>query len=210
MKAILYDWGGANVWLFHRINDVHGSLLDAVMRFATELGGHLNFGFFMALACLAALSSVSRKSGHGPATIEREALRWLMVLCVFSIGYVADGLLIGWLKSWLDFPRPLLALPPGTVHVVGRPEYYHSLPSGHASFSMLLVASLWPVMNRGWRGAGVIFVLLVGLSRISVGAHFPADVVYGYAKTLLLVLALRGGLAVLLRAVRGAGASADS
>jgi membrane-associated phospholipid phosphatase len=41
----------------------------------------------------------------------------------------------------------------------------------------------------------VSWVIWVGLSRISVGAHFPADVVAGYAKSIILVWLLRISIA---------------
>lgn len=186
MKHFLYDWGGANVWLFHAINNVHGELLDRIMLLGTALGGHSNFPVYLALVALAATIATGRGDRYDSAT----AKRWLGVLAVFSIAYVADAALLAWLKPLLDFPRPPLALP-GAVIVVGTPEYHHSLPSGHSSFAMLVAASLWPVLGRISRPLAVLFVAWVGLSRISLGAHFPADVTAGLLSCLLVVLLVR-------------------
>jgi signal peptidase II len=108
-------------------------------------------------------------------------------LAVFSIAYLLDALLVGALKPLLDFPRPPLALPPGSVHIIGVAEYHHSLPSGHSSFAMLIVASLWPILKGRWRVAGSSVVLWVGISRVSLGAHFPADVMAGFLSSLFVV-----------------------
>jgi membrane-associated phospholipid phosphatase len=183
MKAILYDWVGLNVWLFHLINGIHGPWIDAFMRLGTRLGDHANFTLYLPMIALFAVYSLR-------ASPDRAAL-WVEVLGVLSIAYVIDGWLVTWIKLWLDLPRPLTALPAGSVIVVGPPEFRHSLPSGHAAFAMLLAASLWPAMDRPTRLAAAAFVLWVGVSRISVGAHFPADVVAGYLLTLGLVLAIR-------------------
>lgn len=187
MKAILYDWGGLNVWLFHVINDLRSEWFDQFMLLGTKLGGHANFAAYLALAAFMGVIMASRNATRQP----KQAMRWLTVVAVFSVAYVADGALLGWLKPLLDFPRPPLALPPGSVNVIGAAEYHHSLPSGHSSFAMLVAASLWPAFNRWWRAAACAFVVWVGLSRISLGAHFPADVLAGFISALLVVLLVR-------------------
>jgi membrane-associated phospholipid phosphatase len=184
MGASLYDWGGLNVWLFHTINDVHAPLLDSLMLLGTQVGGHDIFPICLAsIAACGYLAAVYGRPG--------DAFAWLSVLAVFSVGYVLEGEIIGFLKPWLDFPRPPLALPAGAVHIVGQAEFHHSLPSGHAAFAMLLAASLWPVAIRPARVGLALFVCWVGLSRISLGAHFPADVLAGFALSLAVVGLLR-------------------
>jgi membrane-associated phospholipid phosphatase len=125
------------------------------------------------------------------------------VIAVFSFAYLFDGLLLGVLKPFLDFPRPPLALPPGTVHIVGVPEYHHSLPSGHSSFAMVVMASLWPILNRRWRVAGAFFVLWVGISRMSLGAHFPPDVMAGFLSSLAVVLLVYVAIQKLMGLIAG-------
>jgi membrane-associated phospholipid phosphatase len=187
MKEIFYDWGGANVWLFHAINDIRFAWLDQLMLLGTYLGGHAMFSFYLVLLTLSALVAVNM-TAQNQEQYQASAKRWIAVIAVFSIAYWLDGLLLGFVKPYLDFPRPPLALLPETVHIVGAAEYHHSLPSGHSTFAMMVVASLWPILNRKWRVAGVCFALWVGLSRISLGMHFPADVMAGYLLSLAVVL----------------------
>jgi membrane-associated phospholipid phosphatase len=125
----------------------------------------------------------------------------MAAIAVFSLAYLFDGILIGYVKPLLDFPRPPLALPQGTFNVIGIPEYHRSLPSGHASFAMLVIASLWPLLTRNWRLAGAVFVLWVGISRVSLGAHFPADVMAGSISSLAVVLLVYVAIQKLMRFV---------
>ncbi len=187
MKEFFYDWGGANVWLFHAINDIRFPGLDSIMLLGTTLGDHILFPLYLGVLTLMALVVVNtpfQDTSHHRIRVSR----WMAVIAVFSLAYLLDGMLLGYVKPLLDFPRPPLALPQGTVNIVGIPEYHHSLPSGHSSFAMLMTASLWPILNGRWRIAGALFVLWVGISRVSLGAHFPADVMAGFISSLAVVL----------------------
>ncbi len=186
MRAIFYDWGGFNVWLFQLINALHCDALDRFMLLGSQLAEHSNFIVYLGLLVLLALFAVHNK--------DKSSLQlWFGVIAVFALGNLLDGAMIGLLKNWFAFPRPPLALPLGSVHLVGSPELnlQHSLPSGHTSFATLIAASLWPALNRYWRYVALAFVLWVGLSRISLGAHFPADVVAGALSCLLVVWLIR-------------------
>ncbi len=197
MGLPLYDWGGLNVWLFHVINDPHTAWIDALMLLCTDLGDHGNFPIVLALSTVSGFITAQRCS-------KSDAIAWLSVLSVFSLAYVVEGQLIGFVKPWLDFPRPPLALPKGSVHIVGQVALRHSLPSGHSAFAMLVTASLWPVSRPPVRLILALYALCVGISRVSLGAHFPADVLAGFALSLLLVRMLQTLLAR-LGAVIGEG-----
>jgi membrane-associated phospholipid phosphatase len=200
MKEIFYDWGGANVWLFHAINDIRFGGLDQIMLLGTTLGDHGLFPLYLGVLALMALVVVNtpfQDTSHHRIRVSR----WMAVIAVFSLAYLLDGLLLGYLKPLLDFPRPPLALPQGTLNVVGIPEYHHSLPSGHSSFAMLVIASLWPILSRNWRIAGTVFVLWVGCSRVSLGAHFPADVMAGFSSSLVVVLLVYAAVQKMMRFV---------
>jgi membrane-associated phospholipid phosphatase len=170
------------------------------MLLGTTLGDHTLFPLYLGVLTLFALivaNTPFQDSSHHRILISR----WMAVIAVFSLAYLLDSLFLGYVKPLLDFPRPPLALPTGTFNVIGIPEYHHSLPSGHASFAMLVLASLWPLLSRKWRLAGACLVLWVGISRVSLGAHFPADVMWGFLSSLAVVLLVFVAIKKLMRLV---------
>lgn len=89
-----------------------------------------------------------------------------------------------------------------------RPEFWQhlvtetsfSFPSGHATMSMALAACAVLLLWRTrWRllalVLGSIYVLVVGLTRMYLGVHFPTDILAGWCASLLWVLIVQAILA---------------
>jgi membrane-associated phospholipid phosphatase len=75
------------------------------------------------------------------------------------------------------------------------PETTYSFPSGHAMGSATLGVALimlcWP---SRWRWpmtvASLVFVLLVGVSRVYLGVHYPSDILAGWSAAIAWVFGM--------------------
>lgn len=87
-------------------------------------------------------------------------------------------------KTWANSVRPLEVLDPSTIHVIGEPLYVAAMPSGHTLTAFAAASALYFVLPARKRRPHLwLFgvALGVGLSRMAVGAHWPADVSIGAA-----------------------------
>jgi len=85
-------------------------------------------------------------------------------------------------KGILHLPRPLGELPPESVTVIGPGHRRSAFPSGHTA-TVFLFFGIWALSEkRRWVSALLVLpALLVGISRIAVGVHWPADILAGAA-----------------------------
>lgn len=176
---VLYDWGGLNRELFSAINGFRGPVVDGLALTGTRLGDVTNAAWVMLALLLFAFTHRVFPGSTAARWFPREQIA-CEALFIFTVGCALTTLLVFAGKTSFDMPRPYKVLPAGSVNVLARPIEPYSLPSGHAALAMLVASVFWPYCKSRPRALLASCVLWVGISRISVGAHFPADVLAGY------------------------------
>ncbi|MBN9694304.1 MAG: phosphatase PAP2 family protein [Zoogloea sp.] len=89
-------------------------------------------------------------------------------------------------KQAFDVMRPAGVLATESFNLIGQKLYVHSFPSGHATTAGLVAAAIvlvWPDPAGRLRAALVALpaAVLIILSRLAVGAHWPLDLLVGAA-----------------------------
>ncbi len=166
LAFIMLQVFGLNQALFFSINQASSNLIpDALAAHLTELGNGSIVGI-LALGLTVKYPAIAK--------------RFLFIT-------IMAGILIAGFKQFFADPRPAGVFAQADFHIIGDVLKKYSFPSGHtttafamAGFIMLTFSSL------RLRFVVLFLAVLAGISRISVGAHWPEDVLAGAALGLLI------------------------
>ena len=115
-------------------------------------------------------------------------LLWRRQALVAAIAAIpAGGLMSVTAKRLADAPRPAAVLDIAQFHLIGPTLNLHSFPSGHTITAFAAASAVMAVILPGNKpirmallaAAIIVLAAAVGLSRVAVGAHWPADVLAG-------------------------------
>ncbi|MEI7765665.1 MAG: phosphatase PAP2 family protein [bacterium] len=98
-----------------------------------------------------------------------------------EITFVSFSVVFAWLlsialKLFFKVPRPFLDL--HNVSPLLRPADF-SFPSGHSAFFMALAVAIF-LYHKKIGYVFITFALLIGISRIIAGVHYPLDILGGF------------------------------
>lgn len=158
-----------NISLFRSIYDLSGNvaILDQIIIFFTKYlayGAILIVGFYLFyITFFQSKDSIVRLH------------RFAQGLQVFVSLFVTWGI-VSILKGLLAYPRPFVFLFEVKPLVDAIP--YESFPSAHAALTMALATAVFFYHRRLGKFL-IFFSILVAISRVYVGVHYPIDVIAG-------------------------------
>lgn len=105
----------------------------------------------------------------------------LLALLALALGTLVTNMA---LKPLVARPRPWLTVE-GLFFLVEEHDP-NSFPSGHTCAAFAAAGVWFMTLPKRWMGiTGLVLAMLMGLSRLYVGVHFPSDVLVGAAVGLL-------------------------
>lgn len=163
LNTVFAGYDKAILTVMHFLGEYLGVVLTPLMKLITLLGekGLIFFLLALVLMCF----SKTRKT------------------CVCVFGAVCCGALITniILKDWVARPRPFEALDLYRMwwNDIGAPaEDGFSFPSGHVTAAAAGMTALYRAEGKRYLKPGIIWVLLMAVSRNYLMAHYPSDVLF--------------------------------
>ncbi|MDO8775551.1 MAG: phosphatase PAP2 family protein [Burkholderiaceae bacterium] len=169
MKLWLYDWGGANVDTFQVIQRTLPDGWIWLPELLTALGSYWGAPVVVVLLLVWRRVKVA------------EAISLTVSLYQFLFGLALALATAALAKALLALPRPFVVLGDAVYRATSAPDSRYTMPSGHSVYVGVLAAALWSILGWSGRIGLLVFAAAVGWSRIVLGAHFPMDVLAGFA-----------------------------
>lgn len=184
-KSFLYHWLGYNQKLFELINGFfHNKSVVEVFVGLTEVSGEYMLFPIHFFILITFMFLYIKRGGHSnDLKLQMLYIKTVMIL-LFSI--CIGAICVETVKIYLKFTRPYciqgLKLNPISQGLItfNMSKCNKSCPSGHAWYVATFMFSIWGILNKPCKVIAVIIILLVGASRVVLGMHFPADILYGY------------------------------
>lgn len=139
--------------------NIRCGLLDPIMKGITHLGD--SGILWIAVTVILLLFKKTRRVG---------------IACAVSmiLGMIVTNV---WLKNWVARVRPYEVIE-GLTTIVGK-QHDFSFPSGHSTNSLAAAAVIFAMVPRKYGVPTLILAVLIALSRLYVGVHYPTDILGG-------------------------------
>lgn len=185
-KLSMYDWEGYNWILSQKIHlFFQNKFAISTLHMFSKLVSNICFFPIHIILLSFVVAWLIHKHKYNQLAI---AMFYMKHFCLLLVNISIGMLIVKVMKEYFQYPRPFCTiwynlnehmmyfLNRQREIVCGKGDY--AFPSGHAAYVLLFVTSFWGTMNPLVKKLSSCVVVVIMASRVILGYHFLADVVY--------------------------------
>ena len=191
----------SNLNIFKIFNQTFGkTAFDDIMIFADNFGGPYIFHYHLILIIGIAFLLLFKKRNNKNSLKDISILGFSSI-CTLFISLMLGLLITAPIKAYTGVYRPFCSLEDIYIlkEALKHATCNQSFPSGHMTFTIIMVTSFWPLFNKTFKSIAFIFICLLGITRMSAGVHYPMDLFGAIALSLPLTLYTRHKITALVK-----------
>lgn len=183
-----------NIYIFTFFNKTFGlEILNTTMIIADNFGGpHIFHYHLLLITIVAAIMIYHNKNNKN--NLKELIMLGCIAMCTLFLAIIINLVVITEsLKTIISSIRPYCEL----ENIYTLPEITDSkscdrgFPSGHVAFSLSMIISFWPLFNTLFKTTSVILFIIIAITRMSSGAHYPLDILGAISFCLPITIYIR-------------------
>lgn len=191
MFEFLYNFQNLNQEIFLWINKVtnYSSIMAYILQNISYCFNISNFAIIYIISSIYYYIQLAKIQDFN----QRSSKFWIIYKEFMRIGiiYSIFGVIYAGLKFSVNLPRPFCSLPAGSFVTIADTQIERclsSFPSSHSGLSLLVTYIIWPYLTIWQKFISCLIVLLTAISRITLAMHYPADIIYSYLITIIIII----------------------
>ncbi|WP_341749269.1 MULTISPECIES: phosphatase PAP2 family protein [unclassified Candidatus Tisiphia] len=191
MFELLYNFQGLNQEIFLWINGItnHFSIIAYILQIISYCFNITNFAIAYLIYCIYFYTQLKKIQDFN----HRQSKFWAIYNKMVMIGiiYTIFGCIYALLKFSVNLPRPFCSLPINSFVTIANIELERclsSFPSSHSGLALLVAYCIWSYITIRQKIIAILIVILVAISRITLAMHYPADIIYSFLITIIIII----------------------
>ncbi|WP_341748063.1 phosphatase PAP2 family protein [Candidatus Tisiphia endosymbiont of Dascillus cervinus] len=191
MFELLYNFHGLNQEIFLWINRItnHFSIIAYILQIISYCFNITNFAIVYFIYCGYFYIQLKKIQDFNQRQIKFWSIYNKMVM--IGIIYAIFGCTYALFKFSVNIPRPFCSLPLNSFVTIAHVEVERclsSFPSSHSGLALMVSYCIWPYITMWQKIIAFLIVLLVAVSRITLAMHYPADIIYSFLITIMIIV----------------------
>jgi membrane-associated phospholipid phosphatase len=183
-----------NIYVFTFFNKTFGlQTFDKTMILADKFGGpHIFHYHLLLITIVAAIMTYCTKDNK--TNLKELFILGCVAMCTLFMAIIINLVVITEsLKTIISSTRPYCELEYIYIlsEITNSKSCDRGFPSGHVAFSLSMIISFWPIFNTAFKTTSIIIFIIIAITRMSSGAHYPLDILGAISFCLPITIYIR-------------------